>query len=288
MVFPQGGGLTRADSVRLSSITRTVPTYPHLDRNLGKPSLHEVEKTLEAAEQAHNLERILPLESIFYCQDTIRSTFHDDSPLEPASIQPDWIMHVVEMDGEWFTLNNRLLYTMRKDPKNCGGDKMVRVLVLPDIPWDLRWKWATTTHGRTMKVAGTQLHDRISSPVAKELRRRHPKAMPSPTTAQGQRREVLVVPMLSRILELGLLTLLVGLLVIVADTRHYHSTKAVAARALAGAIVAAVALVWAVIYAYKGLLGPTWAMPTAGAMLSASAGVLVGTKCLLARGGYCS
>eukprot|EP00959_Pyramimonas_sp_CCMP1952_P049274 1029420-Pyramimonas_sp.AAC.2 len=29
----------------------------------------------------------------------------------------------------------RLLYTMRKDPKYCGPDKMVRVLVLPDIPW---------------------------------------------------------------------------------------------------------------------------------------------------------
>ena len=99
--------------------------------------------------------------------------------------------------------------------------------------------------------------------------------------------QVIILSMLTRVLALGLLTLLLGLLIIVTDSRHYHSTKPRAARALAGAIIGAVALLWAIIYAYKGLCGPTWAGPTAGAMLSACAGVLVGIRCLLLQGGKC-
>jgi hypothetical protein len=99
------GRLAREDSIHPTHL----PTYPHLDRPMEKPTLQEVGKLMEAVEDPvnHTLERMIPLERIFYSQDTIKSAFHDGSPLETKSIQPEWNMHVVDMDGEWFTLNNR-------------------------------------------------------------------------------------------------------------------------------------------------------------------------------------
>jgi hypothetical protein len=103
---------------------------------------------------------------IFYAQKNIGRHFHDGSNVDKASIQDDWVIHVTKTpNGQWFTLNNRLLYAQRQclwadvDP---SGTHYMMGLLLPTykvkiVPFkecavEFRAKYTSIDNGNTCYI----------------------------------------------------------------------------------------------------------------------------------------
>eukprot|EP00241_Pyramimonas_parkeae_P010377 CAMPEP_0114253262 /NCGR_PEP_ID=MMETSP0058-20121206/16291_1 /TAXON_ID=36894 /ORGANISM="Pyramimonas parkeae, CCMP726" /LENGTH=234 /DNA_ID=CAMNT_0001367281 /DNA_START=1360 /DNA_END=2064 /DNA_ORIENTATION=- len=210
---------------------RSTPTYPHLGQ-VGDhaPTVEELKQVFETAEGQMGFSRRMALRRIFYSQDTIKEGFWDDSPLEVSSFKENWKMTVVDIDGRWYTLNNRMLYALRQHPKNMCYSAMVDVVVMPDIPSDLRWKWSTTTQGCRISVKNTSIVDEI------------PDSNSSPV--------LMIVRLLCQIVALGLLMLLVGLNIVLTDSR-YAGTRHFAAQILGVVTTGLICLFIAVAFGVK-------------------------------------
>jgi hypothetical protein len=105
--------------------------------------------------------------NIFYTQKNIARQFHDGSKVDNASIQDDWVMHVTKTpNGQWFTLNNRLLYAHRQriwaDNDDPSGKHYMINILLPAhkvkiVPFkecavDFRAKFTSIDNGNTCYI----------------------------------------------------------------------------------------------------------------------------------------
>jgi hypothetical protein len=86
-------------------------------------------------------ESVVELLEIFYTQKNIGRRFHDGSKVDNANIQDDWVMHVTKTpNGQWFTLNNRLLYAHRQSIWPGGGPSGAHYLMKVSL-WAQRVKF---------------------------------------------------------------------------------------------------------------------------------------------------
>lgn len=101
---------------------------------------------------SYTLPRILELYS-FHFPDTFLSPGHrtlEDDLKAPINMtrRSACVVYVSSVNS----VARRMLYALRQHPKNMCYSAMVDVVVMPDIPSDLRWKWSTTTQGCRISV----------------------------------------------------------------------------------------------------------------------------------------
>lgn len=83
---------------------------------------------------------------VFYTQESIRGRFHDGSRVREENIKEGWTMRVTQhpTTGQWFTLNNRLLFAYRRaalwPDGNCKQHHMIDICLGPgkveNVPFD--------------------------------------------------------------------------------------------------------------------------------------------------------
>lgn len=98
-------------------------------------------------------------------QNSVRNVFHYGKPVRRENIRPDWTLHVTRApNGQWFTLNNRLLlaYNMGNWPDDGSMCKYLADILLPNervkiVPFheaeaDFRRKFTSKDNGNTCKM----------------------------------------------------------------------------------------------------------------------------------------
>lgn len=107
-----------------------------------------------------------PISEIFYTQKSIASRFHDGSRVCPENIKSHWVLRVTQApSGQWFTLNNRLLFAhnMENWPENAPDERKHLMLILlnpdkvkvepfHDVKEEFRSKFTSDDNGNTCYI----------------------------------------------------------------------------------------------------------------------------------------
>lgn len=113
--------------------------------------------------------------SVFYTQENISSRFHDGSKVCEDNIKKDWVIRVTQKPdtGQWFTLNNRLLFAYRRHELWPHGNweehymidislpaGKVRIVPFEECKEEFREKFTSTDNGNICYIRGKESKER--------------------------------------------------------------------------------------------------------------------------------